>query len=333
MKKPFVKSIGLGFLGWALGTAAAFAAETQDVAVAESSSPAVPAETPAAAASNETPAVVVEPVPVETPAAEAEPAKPKKEAPVYRGSDMKDAFQGTGSSRFGVSGRVNKMPAKTAPQKEAGAWKRSLEMGASTASGNSDILRYSGAASAAKETEVNYLFLKAEGRYGESDNERDTENATGEAKFQRRLTERTYAALDGNAHHDQIADLAYRIRGSLSLGRRFIWSDRTVLSAEAGPGYVAEKKGGEPEGFVAGRAAQYLEFLLADNLQIWQSVEFVQNVEDSSVYFVNAEVGLEVVLVANLNLRFSVEDSYDSQPAEGKESNDLLTTTALAWSF
>ena len=40
-----------------------------------------------------------------------------------------------------------------------------------------------------------------------------------------------------------------------------------------------------------------------------------------------------MVLVANLNLRFSVEDSYDSQPAEGKESNDLLTTTALAWSF
>ena len=28
-----------------------------------------------------------------------------------------------------------------------------------------------------------------------------------------------------------------------------------------------------------------------------------------------------------------VEDRYDSNPAEGKEGNDLLTTTSLSWSF
>ena len=119
----------------------------------------------------------------------------------------------------------------------------------------------------------------------------------------------------------------------MSLGRRFVWTERAVLSAELGPGYVSEKKGGEKEGFFAGRAAQYLEILVADNLQIWQSVEFVQNLEDGAVYFVNAEIGLETVLVGNLNLRFSVEDAYDSQPAEGKESNDVTTKTALVWKF
>ena len=106
-----------------------------------------------------------------------------------------------------------------------------------------------------------------------------------------------------------------------------------MLSAELGPGYVAEKKGDEKEGFAAGRVGQYLEVLIADNLQIWQSAEFVQNLEDGAVYFVNAEVGLETVLLANLNLRFSVEDAYDSQPAEGKESNDVTTKTTLVWKF
>lgn len=261
------------------------------------------------------------------------PVPVPKPAPAYHGADMQDAFQGAGSSRFGMSGRVNKLPAKKSLKKPDGAWKRSLELGLTTASGNSDTVRGNGAASAARETDVNYLFLKATGRYGESDHEKDAENATGEAKFQRLLTERVYAAIDGNIRHDQIADLSYRVRGNLSLGRHFILSERTVLSAEAGPGYVAQKKGGDREGFAAGRAAQYLEFLVADNLQVWESVEFVQDLEDTEVYFANAEVGLEVVLTGNLNLKFSVEDRYDSQPADDKESNDLLTTTALVVNF
>ena len=228
---------------------------------------------------------------------------------------------------------MNKLPAKKAAKREKGAWRRNLELGLATARGNSDTLRYDGEVSASKETDQNYFYIKAGGRYGESDKEKDTENATGEARFQHRLTERMYAGVDGYGLHDPIADLDYRARASLALGRQFVLSDRTALSAEAGPGYVAEKKAGESEGFLAGRVAQMLEFLVTDRLQIWQSVEYVPNLEDSRVYYVNAEVGLETVLLSSLSLKFTIEDRYDSNPAEGKEGNDLLTTTSLSWSF
>ena len=317
-------------------------AATNEVAVVVADAPAADAPAIAAPAAAETNAVATNavaagesPTTTNAPAAVAaeETRAPKKKEPAYRGSDMQDAFQGAGSSKFGMSGRVNKMPAKKSAPKQDGDWKRSLEVGVNTASGNSDALRCTGAASAARETETNFLFLKASGRYGESDGEKDAEEATGEGKLQHRLTERVYAALDGNAHRDRIADLDYRVRGSLSLGRHFIWTERTVLSAEAGPGYVAEKKGGEPEGFAAGRLAQYLEILVADDLQVWESTEFVQDLEDSAIYFVNAEIGLETVLTGSLSLRFAVEDRYDNQPADDKEANDLLTTTALNWMF
>lgn len=278
--------------------------------------------------------VVGEPVaePEELP---SEPEPPVKPRPARRGSDMGAAFTGAGSSRFGVGGRVNALPAKSKKtvEKPEGAWRGRLELGLDTAQGNTETLRTHGSISGAKETEANAYFLKAAGRYGESDQETDTESAEAEAKFQHRLSERMYAAVDGNVLHDEIADLSYRARGSLSLGRHFVRTGRTVLSGELGPGYVAEKKGGEEEGFVAGRVAQVLEFLVTDSLQVWQSVEFVQNLEDSRVYFVNAKVGLETVLLPDLSLRFSVEDRYDSNPAEGKESNDLLTGTSLNWSF
>ena len=342
MKKLRVVGLGMVCLGLWGGGANVLAQEEGGISAAEPVEPAAPEAIPAPAA--EIPPEPAAPVgddsatngippEVEPPAAEEPPPKPAKPAPSTRGSDMGEAFQGAGSSRFGVSGRVNQMPAKKSARKAKGDWKRSAELGINTARGNSDILRYNAALSGSKETEKNYYFLKAAGRYGESDGEPDAESATGDAKYQRRLSERMYAAVDGNARHDQLADLSYRARGSLSLGRHFIWTERTVLSAEIGPGYVAEKKGGAKEGFMASRAAQYLEFLITDRLQIWQSAEFVQNLEDSTVYFINAEVGLETVLVANLSLKFTVEDRYDSAPAEDKEGNDLLTTTALNWSF
>ena len=62
-------------------------------------------------------------------------------------------------------------------------------------------------------------------------------------------------------------------------------------------------------------------------------MEYFSDITDSAVYFINAEVGVETVLIANLSLRFTVEDRYDSNPVEDKESNDLLTTTSFVWNF
>ena len=300
------------------------------VVVEEPMDPVLTDESPVV--TNEVPPVVETPT-NEIPPVVVVPSKPTKTTPIYRGSDMGEAFQGAGSSRYGVSGRVHQVKGKKTTEKANGSWRRNIEIGMNTSRGNSDTLRYNAALSGSKETEKTSYFLKASGRYGESDGETDAESVDAEAKAQRQLSERMYAALEGNARHDQLADLAYRVRGSLSLGRHFVWTDRTVLNAEIGPGYVAEKKGGEEEGFLAARAAQYLEVLLTESLQVWESVEFVQNIQDSDVYFVNTVVGLETILISNLSLRFTVEDRYDNRPAEGKKSNDLLTTTSLNWSF
>lgn len=260
-----------------------------------------------------------------------EPPPPKR-PPAYHGAEMRSAFKGAGS-RFGVSGRVNKLPAKKSVKRDKEAWKGSASLGLSSAQGNRDTVRLDAAVSASKTTGQHYFFLKTTGRYGKSDKEKDAESVTLEGKAQRRLSERMYVALAGYGLHDQIADVSHRAYTSLSLGRHFVWTERTVLSAELGPGYVTERKGGETEGFAAGRVAQYLEFMVTPSLQVWESVEYLPSFEDSRIYFINAELGLETVLVGNLSLKCTLENRYDSYPAEGKEKNDFLVTTSLAWSF
>ena len=263
---------------------------------------------------------------------EAVPA-PVKAAPVRQGAQMRGPFGAAGSARFGVRRNATSVAGPKTREVPPEVWRRRLEFGINTARGNSDVLRYDGALSAEKETERNTYFLKASGRYGESDGNTDTQSAAAEARAQHLLTARVYGAAAADAYHDDIADLAYRAQASLSLGRHFIRTERTVFSAEAGPGCVAEDKGGERDAFLAARLGQYLEFQLAPTLRVWESVEYVQNLGEADVFFVNAETGLETVLLADLGLRFTIEDRYDHRPAEGKEANDLLTTTALVWRF
>ncbi len=337
-------------LAWAQTTPEAASAEpalpaTEEIApsgnAAESTAAMAAPEAVVSTEADTVPAVETNSVPEETvPAAGAEtgaadetPAAPSKAAPTRPGSQMREPFGGAGSARFGVRRGVNPIVPPPAKERPKDAWQRHVELGVNTARGNSDLLRLDAAVGAEKETEKNALFLKAAGRYGESAGDKDTQNAAAEATYQHLLTERVYDALAANVYHDQIADLSYRVQASLSLGRHFIRTERTTFSAELGPGYVAQKKGGESEGFAAGRAAQYGEWLATPTLQLWESAEYVQNLQDSGVYYLTAEVGLETVLTGNLRLRFAVEDRYDNQPADDKERNDLLTTTSLKWKF
>lgn len=326
--------IGLALcLAWA-GTAWA---ETNDVSAAPNEVlPEItnePAGDPGLAETNLPPPEVLPEEEIPPAAGEDETPAPAKLAPVRQGAQMRGPFGAAGSARFGVRRNATSVARPKARDVPPDAWRRRLEFGINTARGNSDVLRCDGALSAEKKTERNTYFLKASGRYGESDGDIDTQSAAAEARAQHLLTARVYGAAAADAYHDDIADLAYRAQASLSLGRHFIRTERTVLSAEAGPGCVAEDKGGERDAFLAARLGQYLEFQLAPTLRVWESVEYVQNLGEAAVFFVNSEVGLETVLLADLGLRFTIEDRYDHQPAEGKEANDLLTTTALVWRF
>ena len=44
---------------------------------------------------------------------------------------------------------------------------------------------------------------------------------------------------------------------------------------------------------------------------------------------INAEVGIEAAIATNLALVLSVKETFDNVPAEGREKDDLIVTTAL----
>lgn len=69
--------------------------------------------------------------------------------------------------------------------------------------------------------------------------------------------------------------------------------------------------------------AQRYELKLPAKSKLWEEIEIMPAFEDFDNYFVNFELGAEAAMTEIINLRLVFMDQYNSQPAAGKERNDL----------
>lgn len=283
---------------------------------------------------------------VTAPAPVVEPTLPATNAPAATNAiavpppgrssvPVRGMFLASGQGKFSVSGRVLKLPAEPAEADTvpATAWHRSIDFGMNLTKGNSDTLRYSLAFDAVRERDDDLVRLRAQAMYGESDNTKDTENASARARYERRLSPRTYGLGYADWLTDTIADTDYRVTAILSPGWHLIRTERTVLNVEAGAGYLEEKKSDTEDGFAAGRLAASAERLLNAHVLAWCAAEYLPKFADTSVFFVNAETGIASMLARNLSLHLTLSDRYDNAPAIGRDKNDLQLNAALSLNF
>jgi len=74
---------------------------------------------------------------------------------------------------------------------------------------------------------------------------------------------------------------------------------------------------------------------LSDRARVWQTAEFLPQVDDLNNYIINAEVGIEADLntTGKLALRAYLQDTYNNVPAKGREKNDAKLVAAIAYKF
>ena len=136
--------------------------------------------------------------------------------------------------------------------------------------------------------------------------------------------------------YDKIAAIQPRITISAGLGYYFIKNATTKLSGKVGPGLVYEHQSGamsRDTTYLTLRVAERFEHKISDKTKIWQSAEFLPQVDNFDNYILNFEAGLETELYKNLALRTYVQDSYDNIPTPGRQKNDLKFVTAIAYKF
>jgi putative salt-induced outer membrane protein YdiY len=91
--------------------------------------------------------------------------------------------------------------------------------------------------------------------------------------------------------HDGIADIKYRMTLAPGLGYYFITNKVVDLMGEIGPGYIKEQLDGHSESFATLRIAEKFHYAISPNARMWETIEFLPQVDHFDNYLVNAEVG------------------------------------------
>ena len=212
-------------------------------------------------------------------------------------------------------------------------WETTASVGVTVTQGNTDSVMGSAQVLSQKKWGPHEMRLGALGTYGEIEGEKSVEGLHGFGQYNRLFTDRVYGYLRLDALHDAIADIDYRFTFSPGAGYYFIKNEQTTLSGEAGPAFIYEKQGGESTGYITARLAERLEHKFNENVRLWQSIEFLPQVDDLNNFLINAEIGVESKLTPKLSLKVFAIDNYDNEPAPGREENDLKVVTAMGYTF
>ncbi|MGD9874058.1 MAG: YdiY family protein [Kiritimatiellia bacterium] len=217
-----------------------------------------------------------------------------------------------------------------AQEEKVMGWKNSAGVGLTMTDGNSETLVANASAKSEHTAEAGILTLGIEGNYGEADDEKNVENAKALANY-KRTYDAFYAYLDGNVLYDDIAAIDYRATVGPGLGKFLVDSDKTKLGIEAGVAYIFEDVADVTEDYAALRLAQNFSRQISETAKIFESVEYLPEIEDFDNYLLNGEVGIEAAINSSASIRVSVKDKYDSTPGEGLEENDVSLIAALSF--
>jgi putative salt-induced outer membrane protein len=227
------------------------------------------------------------------------------------------------------------------PDPSTNQWHGTTAVGLTIARGNTDTTLFSLTSHAERKWAHDDVNLGVEGLYGESKllgSTKSTETAEslhGFAQDNVNFTDRFYGYGRVDGLHDGIADIEYRVTLAPGAGYYFIKNKVTDLSAEVGPGYIFERLDSESQSFATLRIAEKFHYAISAHARLWESIEFLPQVDNFNNYIANSELGVEASLNKSdrLLLRTVLQDTYNSIPAPGRLKNDLKLIASLVFKF
>ncbi len=226
-------------------------------------------------------------------------------------------------------------------------WDASATLGATLTRGNSKTLLISGQVMANKKWGQNEVNLGVDGVYGENEVtiDKGTPTETKETQtsaetlhafgqYNRLFTERLFGYFRLEGLYDGIAGIDYRLTLSPGAGYYVINRTNLTLRGELGPGYVFEKlKGVGENDYATLRVAERGEWKINPRAKIWESVEYLPQVDRFQNYVINAELGLDTAITAHLSQVTFLQDTYRGEPAPGRLHNDFKLVAGIKYKF
>jgi putative salt-induced outer membrane protein len=220
-------------------------------------------------------------------------------------------------------------------------WNSSVSAGLTLTRGNSHSMVFTADISTQKKTPENEYSLGASLSYGNQAvqtalgmvSKDNVNNYKAYGQWNHLFTDRFFSYVRVDALRDIIADVDYRVNVGPGAGYYLLKEDATTLAVEAGASQEFQRLGSNDEAFLTVRFAERFEHKFKDWARVWQSVEFLPQVEQFDNYVVNFQVGAEASLTKSLSLKTTLDDTYQSIPAAGRLKNDVKIISGVSYKF
>ncbi len=212
-------------------------------------------------------------------------------------------------------------------------WETTAGVGASYTDGNTETMLFTVNALTLRKWDTGEFSAGVDAGYGNNEGEQNVGFVKGFAQYNYLITPRLYAFGRVEGLNDAIADITYRVVVSAGMGYYIIKNERTTLSAEVGPGYVFENVGNDERDYATIRFGEKFTHKISDRARLWQSFEYQPRIDDWAEYFMSGEIGVEADLTKKMALRVTLQDWYVSNPAPGRESNDIKLIAGINYKF
>ena len=211
----------------------------------------------------------------------------------------------------------------------------SVTLGGSLNKGNTDKASLNSAARFQARGKRQRVFFEGKYNYGESDGVKDEENWLFRGKYDFFVTKKFYTYAQTLLESDDFQDLNLRSTAGVGVGYQILDTDRTKLSAEAGPSYVNEDYDEAKDNrYAAARWSVRFEFdIVPERIKLFHLDEGFYSLEESDTWFVLTEQGVRFTLVENFFANFEFDYKYNNSPAPGNKKSDYAYIIGVGYAL
>jgi putative salt-induced outer membrane protein YdiY len=213
------------------------------------------------------------------------------------------------------------------------SWKSSVDFGLNLSRGNTDNLLVRAGIQTEKKDENDAYFASLGYSYGEEDSSANQDEIVGKASWRHAFEGKNFFGVILDGRSDQFADLDYRFSLNFTYGYYWIDTEETLFSTELGVGVTTEDKGRGNDTYINGLFVQHFEHKFNENAKFFESFSISPRIDDIDDYHLEFRAGLETKITETLAFQVTLEDRYESQPADDKENNDLKLVAGVSYKF
>ena len=244
-------------------------------------------------------------------------------------------FDGGGSQLLAGLDKINPPPAK-APQ-----WTGALKVGAGLISGNTDRRSVTAAFDAELRRKDDRISADAQWDFAQEQPQGSadwnlTQRRVGSGlKYDRFLSDKSYALATTRVLGDTLADLDLRFTMGLGYGLQLMENESTSLTGEAGLSYFSEtyRSGAPSVDYVAARLAYKLRHKFNDKTSLIHGTEAFPSLEDGDNVYFQATTEVRTNLTDSMIGAVSWIWDYDNTPAPTRERSDHRVFLTVGWTF